>query len=84
MRTQKSLGLFVMVLMAFATVSVYASKDATRALAANGPITNQRIVRWEGACARCGEFYSWLGEHRPAQQRCNKCQGAIIWQPVYQ
>lgn len=52
-------------------------------------VANQQPKSWEGACARCGEGYSWLGAFRPVQNRCNRfvngapCNGAIIWQPVY-
>lgn len=50
----------------------------------------QQPTKWEGACARCGEGYSWLGAQRPIQNKCNRfgpngaCNGAIIWQPVFQ
>lgn len=44
----------------------------------------QQPIRWEGACIRCGEPYQWFGAQRPIQNRCHKCQGAIIWTPVYQ
>ena len=51
----------------------------------------QQPVRWEGACARCGEGYTWLGSFRPFQKKCSQfdptrgqCNGAIIWQPVFQ
>ena len=44
----------------------------------------QHVIRWEGYCVRCGEAYTWYGSIRPIQRNCNKCQGAIVWQPVYQ
>lgn len=52
-------------------------------------VDNQQPKSWEGACARCGEGYSWLGSSRPINNRCSRfgngapCNGAIIWQPVY-
>ena len=52
-------------------------------------VDNQQPKSWEGACARCGEGYTWFGSNRPFQNRCTRsvdgalCNGAIIWQPVY-
>jgi|694.fasta_scaffold46305_2 hypothetical protein len=52
-------------------------------------VDNQQPQKWEGACARCGEGYSWFGPIRPINNRCNRfvnnapCNGAIIWQPVF-
>ncbi len=53
------------------------------------PAVNQQPKRWEGACARCGEGHTWLGSNRPFKRNCDRfvngapCNGAIIWQPVY-
>jgi hypothetical protein len=56
---------------------------------AAAPVVSQQPKSWEGACARCGEGYTWLGSTRPAQRNCTRfvnggtCNGAIIWQPVF-
>jgi len=73
------LGVLAFAICIGASVSPHGEKAAYA-----NPGVNQQPIRWEGACARCGEGFTWYGSNRPFQRQCNKCQGAIIWQPVYQ
>ena len=73
------LGFLAVAICIGASVSPHGEKAAYA-----NPGVNQQPIRWDGACARCGEGYTWYGSSHPAQRQCYKCQGAIIWQPVYQ
>ncbi len=82
------------ILATLATVAVVAigygsSQMLDRPVVAAEPVA-QQISRWEGACARCGASHTWLGSNRPFKRNCDQyfngqmCNGAIIWQPIYQ
>ncbi len=53
------------------------------------PSITQQPTKWEGACARCGEGYTWFGSSRPIQNKCTRlnngqtCNGAVMWQPIF-
>jgi hypothetical protein len=53
------------------------------------PSITQQPTKWEGACVRCGEGYTWFGPSRPIQNKCTRpnngqlCNGAVMWQPIF-
>jgi hypothetical protein len=79
-----------LLISAVLTVGATAGFSGLLYTAANAePSTTQEPTKWEGACARCGEGYTWFGSSRPIQNRCTRfnngqpCNGAVMWQPIF-
>jgi hypothetical protein len=82
----------VIFLGALAISCYFAFNAVANSLAGSGgadPVVSQQPTRWEGACARCGEGHTSYGPTRPFKRNCDRfvngapCNGAIIWQPVF-